>query len=185
MDSKIPYLNHINYDFCIAQGSRAIEAFSIQSNTPALPTLTPSNSPTAQHTPSLVPPITLELAVPLNTGKLNPSLSFSRRTAPNAVAGWSFEAHSVPHSANVSDSQQWKHSRRACLLPLSRSSVPPSQTLLLRRKLCSCLHRQFCSCLHRQLCSSRDLWSFIVAGFAGFGMLNAGFAEIFWPLELL
>ncbi|RYR31613.1 hypothetical protein Ahy_B01g056445 [Arachis hypogaea] len=130
-------------------------AFSIQSNTPALPTLTPSNSPIAQHTPSLVPPITLKLAVPLNTGELNPSLSFSRRTAPDAVAGWSFEAHSVPHSANVSDSQQWKHSHRACLLPLSRSSVPPSQTLLLHRKLCSCLCRQFCSCLRRQLCSSR------------------------------
>ncbi|XLT80224.1 hypothetical protein HN873_001977 [Arachis hypogaea] len=109
----------------------------------------------AQHTPSLVPPITLELAVPLNIGELNPSHSFSRRTAPDAVAGWSFEAHSVPHSANVSYSQQWKHSHRACLLPLSSSSVPPSQTLLLRRKLCSCLRRQFCSCLHHQLCSSR------------------------------
>ncbi|XLS75951.1 hypothetical protein HN51_032816, partial [Arachis hypogaea] len=130
-------------------------AFNRTPQSPALPTLTPSNSPTAQHTTSLVPPITLELAVPLNTGELNPSLSFSRRTAPDAVTGWSFEAHSVPHSANVSDSQQWKHSRRACLLPLSCSSVPPSQTLLLRRKLCSCLRRQFCSCLRCQLCSSR------------------------------
>ncbi|XLU36239.1 hypothetical protein S245_072305, partial [Arachis hypogaea] len=77
-------------------------------------------------TPSLVPPIAFELAVPLNAGELSPSLSFSRRTAPDAVAGWSFEAHSVLHSANVSNSQQWKHSHRARLLPPSRSSVPPS-----------------------------------------------------------
>ncbi|XLR60795.1 hypothetical protein S83_011467 [Arachis hypogaea] len=77
-------------------------------------------------TPSLVPPITLELAIPLNAGELSPSLSFSRRTTPDAVAGWSFEAHSVPHSANVSDSQQWKHSRRTRLLPPSRSFVLPS-----------------------------------------------------------
>ncbi|RYR31146.1 hypothetical protein Ahy_B01g055939 isoform D [Arachis hypogaea] len=92
----------------------------------------------AAHTPSLVPPIILELAVPLNTGELNPSLSFSRRTAPDAVAGWSFEAQSVPHSANISDSQQWKHSCRARLLPPSRSFVPPSQALLHRRhQLCS------------------------------------------------
>ncbi|QHO43401.1 uncharacterized protein DS421_5g162510 [Arachis hypogaea] len=79
-----------------------------------------------RSTPSLVPPITLEQAVPLIAGELSPSPSFSRRTAPDAVAGWSFEAHSVPHSANVSDSQQWKHSRRARLLSPSRSSVPPS-----------------------------------------------------------
>ncbi|XLR24084.1 hypothetical protein S83_051984, partial [Arachis hypogaea] len=89
-------------------------------------TLTHSTLQRRSSTPSLVPPITLELAVPLIAGELSPSLSFSRRTAPDAVAGWSFEAHSVPHSANVSDSQQWKHSRRARLLPPSRSSVPPS-----------------------------------------------------------
>ncbi|XLU69827.1 hypothetical protein S245_028880, partial [Arachis hypogaea] len=77
-------------------------------------------------TPSLVPPNTLELA-----GELSPSLSFSCQTTCDAIAGWSFKAHSVSHSTNVSDSQQWKHSHRARLLPPSRSVVPPSPALSL------------------------------------------------------
>ncbi|XLT43361.1 hypothetical protein HN873_035965 [Arachis hypogaea] len=105
------------------------------------PTLPVTNPNSLQHSlqrrsnrPSLVLPITLELTVPLNVGELSPSFSFSRRTTPDAVAGWSFEAHSVPHSANVSDSQQWKHSRRVRLLPPSRSFVPPSPALRFQRR---------------------------------------------------
>ncbi|QHO42463.1 uncharacterized protein DS421_5g154390 [Arachis hypogaea] len=105
------------------------------------PTLPVTNPNSLQHSlqrrssrPSLVLPITLELAVPLNVGELSPSLLFSRRTTPDAVAGWSFEAHSVPHSANVSDSQQWKHSRRVRLLPPSRRFVQPSPALRFQRR---------------------------------------------------
>ncbi|KAL4394476.1 hypothetical protein AHAS_Ahas02G0155800 [Arachis hypogaea] len=80
-----------------------------------------------------------ELALSLRAGNLAavvPSIfkdgaGCAARIAPDAVTGWSFEAQSVPHLANVSNSQQWKHSRRARLLPPSRSSVPPSQALLL------------------------------------------------------
>ncbi|XLS55275.1 hypothetical protein HN51_005030, partial [Arachis hypogaea] len=105
--------------------------------------------------PSLILPITLELAVPLKVGELSPSLSFSRRTTPDAVAGWSFEAHSVPHSANVSDSQQWKHSRRVRLLPLSRSFVPPSPAFHFQRRHPS-LHLNLCQIRRYNLLSDYD-----------------------------
>ncbi|RYR40305.1 hypothetical protein Ahy_A09g046030 [Arachis hypogaea] len=128
----------------------------------------------AAHTPSLVPPFTLELVVPLNTGELNPSLSFSRRTAPDAVAGWSFEAHSVPHSANVTlSSGSTVAGLASCLrrvaLFLRRklcSCLRRKLCSCLRRKLCSCLRRQFCSCLRRQLCSSRPYIKVLVTSTA-------------------
>ncbi|XLS77226.1 hypothetical protein HN51_061451 [Arachis hypogaea] len=54
--------------------------------------------------------------VTLIVGGPNVSVTVGSAGPPDVVAGWSFEAHSVPHSANVSDSQQWKHSRWVRLL---------------------------------------------------------------------
>ncbi|XLU19362.1 hypothetical protein S245_055428, partial [Arachis hypogaea] len=70
-----------------------------------------------------LPPINLELVVPLNASSLTPSLPFSRRTA--LVASQVGASKLTPSLLLMQLTiRQWKHSRRTRLLPPSRSSVP-------------------------------------------------------------
>ncbi|XP_015942962.3 uncharacterized protein LOC107468220 [Arachis duranensis] len=118
--------------------------------TPTLPTLTPFNSPTVQHTlplSSLPSPSSWPfLSTPASS--IPPFRSAAGLLLTPSPVGASKLTRSLTQlTSQTLSSRSTVAGLASCLRRVA---------LFLRRNLCSCLRRQFCSCLRRQLCSSRS-----------------------------